>query len=215
MTFGRELNATDDRDCLSVSGDSANLVVLDGRDLEAFRVRLDRAGRRADRAKVVARLGARAPDIDRPRLAYREVAAATNRTTLIAAVVPAGAVTVHTIFCCRARLADVDAAALCALLNSYVANYLVRRWVTTHVTATVMSRLPVPAPDSRNRRVLARLARRLARAPSASMEAECQARSAALYGLNADEFAHVLETFPLVERDRREAALEAFRRGAP
>ena len=161
MTFGRELNATDDRDCLSVSGDSANLVVLDGRDLEAFRVRLDRAGRRADRAKVVARLGARAPDIDRPRLAYREVAAATNRTTLIAAVVPAGAVTVHTIFCCRARLADVDTAALCALLNSYVANYLVRRWVTTHVTATVMSRLPVPVPDSRNRRVLARLARRL------------------------------------------------------
>jgi len=122
---------------------------------------------------------------------------------------------VHTIFCCRARLGDVDATALCALLNSYVANYLVRRWVTTHVTATVMARLPVPVPDDPIKRVLARFARRLARAPSASMEAECQARSAALYGLNADEFAHVLETFPLVDRDRREAALEAFRRGAP
>jgi hypothetical protein len=214
-TFGRELNATDDRDCLSVSDDPANLIVLDGRNLETFRVRLDRAGRRADRAKVTARLGVRASDIDRPRLAYREVAAATNRTTLIAAIVPAGAVTVHTIFCCRARLGDVDAAALCALLNSYVANYLVRRWVTTHVTATVMSRLPVPVPDSRIRRVLARLARSLARAPSASIEAECQSRSAAIYGLSADEFAHVLETFPLVERDRRDAALAVFRRGAP
>jgi N-6 DNA Methylase len=215
VTFGRELNATDDRDCLSASRDPSSLVVLDGRDLEAFRVRLDRAGRRADRTKVIARLGARARDIDRPRLAYREVAAATNRTTLIAAVVPVGAVTVHTIFCCRARLADVDAAALCALLNSYVANYLVRRWVTTHVTATVMSRLPVPLPDGRIRRLLAQFARGLARAPSASVEAECQARSAEAYGLNLDEFAHVLDTFPLVERASRDAALAAFRRGAP
>ena len=207
------MTATDEQ--ITETPETPNLIVLDGRNLEAFRVRLDRAGRRADRAKVVARLGVRASDIDRPRLAYREVAAATNRTTLIAAVVPAGAVTVHTIFCCRARLADVDAAALCGLLNSYVANYLVRRWVTTHVTATVMSRLPVPVPDGRNRRALARLARGLARAPSASIEAECQARSAATYGLNAVEFAHVLETFPLVERDRRDAALAAFRHGAP
>jgi hypothetical protein len=108
----------------------------------------------------------------------------------------------------------VDAAALCALLNSYVANYLVRRWVTTHVTATVMSRLPVPMPDSPIRRVLAQFARGLARAPSASIEAECQARSAAVYGLNVDEFAHVLDTFPLVEHASRDAALASFRRGA-
>jgi hypothetical protein len=164
--------------------------------------------------KVVARLGARAPDIDRPRLGYREVAAATNRTTLIAAIVPAGAVTVHTIFCCRSRLTGVDTAALCALLNSYVANYLIRRWVTTHVTATVMARLPVPVPDARTKRVLAGYARALARTGPASLEAQCQAQCALAYGLDSADFAHVLETFPLVERASRDAALAAFRRGA-
>jgi hypothetical protein len=101
------------------------------------------------------------------------------------------------------------------LLNSYVANYLVRRWVTTHVTATVMARLPVPVPGSPVKRVLARFARGLARAPSATIEAECQARSAAAYGLDVEEFAHILETFPLVERACRNAALASFRRGAP
>jgi hypothetical protein len=214
VTFGRELNATDDRDCLTASPARSNPLVLEGRHLEPFRVRLDHASQRADRAKVVARLGARAQGIDRPRLAYREVAAATNRTTLIAAIVPAGAVTVHTIFCCRNRLSGVDAAALCALLNSYVANYLVRRWVTTHVTATVMARLAVPVPDARTKRVLAGYARALARTGPASLEAHCQARCALAYGLDSDDFAHVLETFPLVTRASRDAALAVFRRGA-
>lgn len=215
VTFGRELNATDDSDCLAASSARSNPIVLEGRHLEPFRVRLDRAIRRADRAKVMARLGARAADIDRPRVAYREVAAATNRITLIAAIVPAGAVTVHTIFCCRTHLAAVDAGALCALLNSYVANYLVRRWVTTHVTATVMGRLPVPLPDARTRRLLAGDARGLARPGLSAREPAYQARCARLYGLDARDFAHVLETFPLIEREVRDAALDAFRRGAP
>jgi hypothetical protein len=215
VTFGRELNATDDRDCLTTSRDPPNLLVLEGRDIEAFHLRLDRSVKRADREKVVQRLGARARDIDVPRLAYREVAAATNRTTLIAAIVPAGAVTVHTVFCCRTRLSGEDAAALCALLNSYVANYLVRRWVTTHVTASVMARLPVPLPDAATRQRLARYARALARRRSPSIEADCQALCVRAYRLDADDFVHVLETFPIVERASRDAALSAFTRGAP
>ena len=35
---------------------------------------------------------------------------------------------------------------LLALLNSLVANYLVRLQVTTHVTTALMARLPVPRP---------------------------------------------------------------------
>jgi hypothetical protein len=211
VTFGRELNATDDRDCLTSSRDPGTLVVLEGRHVEAFRVHVDRARGRADRERVRARLRGRSSAIDRPRLAYREVAAATNRTTLIAAIVPAGAVTVHTIFCCRARLSGTDTGALCALLNSYVANYLVRRWVTTHVTATVMARLPVPRLDGPTRRRLAAYARTLARTSAASVEAACQALCARAYDLSADDFAHVLETFPLVPRASRDAALAALR----
>jgi hypothetical protein len=212
VTFGRELNATDDRDCLTASRGRGQLVVLEGRDIEPFRARVDRARGRADRRNVQARLGARAADIGRPRLGYREVAAATNRTTLIAAIVPAGVVTVHTVFCCRRRLNRAESGALCALLNSYVANYLVRRWVTTHVTATVMARLPVPRLDGSTLRRLAACSRTLARGSATSIEAECQARCARAYGISADDFAHVLGTFPLVARTSRDAAMEIFRR---
>jgi hypothetical protein len=37
--------------------------------------------------------------VRRARLAYRDVASATNRLTLIAAVIPARAATTHTLFC--------------------------------------------------------------------------------------------------------------------
>ena len=36
---------------------------------------------------------------------------------------------------------------LCGMLNSYVANYLVRMRVSTHVSAAIIERLPVPRPD--------------------------------------------------------------------
>ena len=40
--------------------------------------------------------------------------------------------------------------------------------------------------------------------------AELQARAAHLYGLSRAEFAHVLETFPLVSATTRAAALTQF-----
>ena len=40
--------------------------------------------------------------------------------------------------------------------------------------------------------------------------AEVQARSARAYGFDADDFAHVLHTFPLVPEIERRAALDAF-----
>src|SRR4029434_8992773 len=80
----------------------------------------------------------------RARLAYRDVASATNRLTLIAAIVPARAVTTHTLFCLRTPLPLSAQRALCALTNSYVANYLIRLRVNTHVTVSLVSRLPVP-----------------------------------------------------------------------
>ena len=39
-------------------------------------------------------------------LAYREVAAATNRLTLIAAILPADTITTHTVFCLKEPLDD-------------------------------------------------------------------------------------------------------------
>ena len=120
-----------------------DLPVIEGRHLSPFRVDVPAGCGMPTPAAVRARLGGRGRR-DRFRLAYRDVASATNRTTLIAAIVPARTVTVHTVFCLQSRLALDAQRVLCALLNSYPANYLVRRRVTTHVTASIIGRLPVP-----------------------------------------------------------------------
>jgi hypothetical protein len=148
----------------------------------------------------------------RARLAYRDVAGAGNQLTLIAAVLPAGCVSTHTVFCLRTPLAAADQHLLCALFNSYVLNYLVRLRVATHVTTAAVEQLPVPirahAPESA--RELTALARLLARRNSPEANARLQARVAQLYQLGASEFAHVLSTFPLVPETTRLAALRCF-----
>jgi hypothetical protein len=143
------------------------------------------------------------------------VSASTNRTTLIAAILPPGTVTVHTVFCRRGKLAGSDERVLCALLNSYVANYWVRRWVTLHVTATVMARLPVPRPAGSLFDELEAGCLALSTGQRPDVEARLQAACAAAYGLDRDAFAHVLDTFPLVESSARKAALEAFSAQTP
>jgi N-6 DNA Methylase/Eco57I restriction-modification methylase len=206
VSFGRELNATDDRTYFG----SAGAPVLEGKLVDPFVVREHEARRRIPPAAATRLLGDRWM---RPRLGYREVAASSNRLTLIAAIVPAGAVTTHTIFCLKEHLDEEDQQFLCGVFNSYVANYLVRLRVGTHVTAAIMQRLPVPRPDRRGPafRTIVDLTRRLLRAPrDAAAAASLQAGAARLYGLDARAFAHVLGRFPLVADREKAAARDAF-----
>jgi hypothetical protein len=208
--FGRELNATDDREHFVAAG----APVLEGKLLDAFAVRAAEAAQFIDPAVARRLLGHRSR-FDRPRLGYREVAAATNRTTLIAAIVPAGAVTTHTIFCMRAPYEEPLHWFLCGVFNSFVANYLVRLRGGTHVPAAVIHQLPVPVP-ARHSEAFAQIVR-LSRAASADpkdagIRAALHARVAHAYELQDEEFSWVLSTFPLVPEHERNAALTAFRR---
>ena len=212
VQFGRELNASDDRDAfVPATGDLAARVVVEGKQIEPFRVSL--AGCRYELSRAAA---ARLRVPRRPRLAYRDVASATNRLTLIAAMVPARAVTTHTLFCLKTPLAPEHQLVLCALLNSYVANYLIRLRVNTHVTATLMSRLPVPrVPEAHPAFArLATLARSLIESKvgveTRDEYAEVQGVAARLYGLTRPAFEHVLSTFPLVPEEVRSEALRWF-----
>ena len=210
MQFGRELNATDDRHRFEpfVAAHAARPVV-EGKQIDPFRVYLDRSRHqlRADTAERVPR---------RLRLAYRDVASATNRLTLIAALIPPRAVTTHTLLCLKTPTPAEVQYVLCGLLNSYVANYLVRFRVNTHVTASLVSRLPVPVigpADPAFKRV-SQLVRALISASTAAEEmeeyAELQALAAQLYGLSGGEFEHVLSTFPLVPTLVRTRVLSSF-----
>jgi hypothetical protein len=208
--FGRELNATEDRRHFGPTG----LPVLEGKLLDPFVARVEQARDFIDAGVARRVLGGRAR-VDSPRLGYREVAASTNRMTLIAAIVPAGSVTTHTIFCLREPRDPRLHWFLCGVFNSFIANYLIRLRGGTHVPAAVIHQLPVPVlpRDSDAFAAIVRLSETAAEdADDAVARAELQARVTVAYGLDDDDLTHVLGTFPLVPEVDRTAALAAFRR---
>jgi hypothetical protein len=247
VKFGRELNVSEDRalfvelahtealatraseastagEATSAAARKSMMLVIDGKHLRPFAIALDRVTH-AVRVEEVPGLLARLPDISRARLAFRDIASPTNKLTLIAAMLPAGVVSTHTISCLKSSLA-VDAQwCLCALLNSFVANYLMRMRVSTHVTLALIERMPVPKPgrDSFIFGELAALAGQLARnggsnggsadsGGSGEAYARLQAIAAHAYGLTRDELGYVLTKFPLIEDETKRATLAAFGR---
>ncbi len=208
VRFGRELNATDDRDCFRTV-DTRGLPVVEGKQIAPFAADLAGARWKVPRREAAARLGDR---WRRPRLAYRDIASATNRVTLIAAVLPGDCVSTHTVFCLRTALPLEMQHFLCGLFNSLVVNYLARLRVTVHVTTAIVERLPIPREDQAGRAFheIAAIARRLVKAADAGAAARLNAVVATLYQLSAQEFAHVLGTFPLVPQTDRDAAFGAF-----
>jgi hypothetical protein len=209
--FGRELNATEDR----ASFGSHGLEVIEGKHLTPFSVDVSPAGPRIDKHAAVRLL----PDrrFEHARLGYRDVSGVGNRLSLIAAVIPAGVVTTHTIFCLRTPFDSERQHFLCGLFNSWVLNAIVRMLMGGHVTTSLVEGLPVPpwTGDDLQRRI-ARLARALARRPKAiRLAAELQASVARLYALDAQMFSHVLSGFPLVPETEKQRALDEFLRYIP
>jgi hypothetical protein len=217
VTFGRELNATDDRQYFDERPGGSRLPVIEGKQIQPFAV--DLSGSRFHiPARTAARLLGPAGAFTRERLAYRDVASPTNRLTLIAAIIPANVVTTHTLFCLKTLVDDDLQCFLCGVFNSYAANYLVRMRVNTHVTVSIVERLPVPRlpVDAEPFRGVVALSRRLRQSPlDTESAAELQARVARLYELSATEFQHVLDTFPLIPRAERSAAMSRFLARAP
>jgi N-6 DNA Methylase/Eco57I restriction-modification methylase len=222
VAFGRELNATDDRRHFIEAGHSGtgraggarpgSYPIVEGKQIQPFTVDVAAA-----RFSVPPRIARTLLNADRtyahPRLAYRDVASSTNRLTLIAAIIPADVLTTHTLFCLKGNVEAALQQFLCAVFNSFVANYLVRLRVGMHVTVSIIERLPVPviAPDLPAFRALAALSARLSKQPQdENAAASLQARVARLYGLDRTEFQHVLGTFPLIPIAERSAALTAF-----
>lgn len=209
LRFGRELNATDDRALFRESGDG--FPVIAGRHISPFHV--ETAGLPARIPADVAR-GRLGDAVLRHRLSYRDVSGAGNRTTLVAAIVPPRVVTTHTVFCLRTRLPLDEQLFVCALLNSYVLNFVARTRVGTHVTTAIAHALPLPRP-SRSSPVFSRiagLARALASGPAdPQLACRLQAEVAMLFNLDAGMLETILATFPLVPRDERDMVLAAVR----
>lgn len=211
VRFGRELNATEDR--RHFHSRATGLPVLEGKHIEPFRAHVGRSRQRI-LEKTAAQLLDPANTFRRRRLAYRDVASSTNRLSLIAAILPAGVVTTHSLFCLKTFLVADDQEYLCAMLNSFVANYLVRQVMTTHLGSTTIEELRVPKPayDSPAFGEMVELAIGLRNHATNGDAARLQALAAHTYELTAEDFRHVLSTFPLVSEAERAAAREAFER---
>ena len=204
LSFGRELNASDDRGHFGRAG----LPVLEGKCIAPFHVETT-AATQFILATVAARL-LPSRSFDRPRLAYRDVSGATNQRTLIAAILPAGVVTTHTLFCLRTPLPLVQQHFLSGLFNSYVLNTLVRLLMGSHVTTSLVESLPVPRWCGSTLQLdIAHAAKRLAapRDNPVDDDSGLQASVARLYDLDSQVFGRILESFPLVPARDRERAL--------
>lgn len=209
LRFGRELNATDDRDSFAARG----MPVIEGKHISPFRADLTNPSARIEPRDARRRLP-HAP-FERPRLAYRDVSGASNRTSLIAAVLPAGVVTTHTLFCLRTALPIDRQHYLCALFNSFVLNAIVRMLMGGHITTSLVEQLPVPAWSGtpEERRMVERSTRLATGSHAVDVEAALHAAVARRYRLDATEFERVLELFPLVSVSDRRLASEAFAAG--
>jgi hypothetical protein len=209
VRFGRELNATDDRQALQAGG--RGLPIIEGKLIEPHRVRSRDARFSISTRDARRLLGTRHR---RWRLAYRDVASATNRLTLIAALLPPGSVSTHTVFCLRTPLPLIAQRFLCGIFNSFVVNYLVRLRVTTHVTTAIVERLPIPREEDAGPAYeeVGAIARVLSRRDDPALESRLQATVGKLYQLRGDEFAHVLNSFPLIAQEDRDRAKEEFDR---
>ena len=140
--FGRELNATEDRAALKQDG--RGLPVIEGKLIEPHRARLNDARFSFRTGKLA---GCSATMIDTGAWPIETWRVPQNRLTLIAALLPPHSVSTHTVFCLRTPLPLVAQRFLCGLFNSLVVNYLVRFWVTTHVTTAIVERLPIPPAE--------------------------------------------------------------------
>jgi hypothetical protein len=150
-----------------------------------------------------------------PTLVFRETASNTNERTCIAAVLPERVAGAHTLTGVVVERINPDAAA--TVLNSLCFDYALRlRTAGTHVSFTYI--LPMPVPAAAAVAGLPRLPTCLAwqaRIEHIGDARDCWAMLwdanravAEAYGLNADDFAHILAAFPGFARKR--AALHAY-----
>jgi hypothetical protein len=184
-----------------------------------------------DSVRIASTLPCRAP-----RIAFRDVARATDSRTLICALIPPNVVVTHKApYLLRVRGAARDEAFVLGVLSSIILDWYARRIVENSVTFEILNAVPLPRPppDDPGAARVVEIAGRLAAADErystwaeevgvavgsvevgeeAELIAELDARVAQLYGLDADDVRFLFETFHRGwdYEDRLAAVLEHF-----
>ncbi len=160
IRLGRDLHMTGDAGIFLPPG-AGDLVLHEGKTFHQYADARDTVPRYSVDAGSVRPAIAEAAQYY--RLAFRDIAQATNERTMIACIAPPGTVFGHTATVEKApwARADADALVLCAVFNAFPFDWLVRQKASTHLSLYILDALPVPALDDTQRRFLAHAALRL------------------------------------------------------
>ena len=172
------------------------------------------------------------------RFAFREIARSTDARTMIASILPPRVFANHKLMVGRPEsMSGAVAAYLLGVVNSVTFDYLIRQQVASSISMYAFYQMPVPRlveTDPSLRSISIRSARlvctsspfdplarecgleshKVGATDSATRErlrAELEGLVAHLYGLNEDELAHILKSFPLMPEPAKVAALNALR----
>jgi hypothetical protein len=173
------------------------------------------------------------------RLGHRSIARSTDKRTMIATILPQNVFFGHSINANRNTLTSQELLLITSLLNSFVVDFSLRQRVSANLTMFYIYQLPVPRPAEQNiiyKMIIERAAKLICTTPEFQklweaimpdtvwsldvvavekdkrdvLRAEIDGLVAHLYELTAEEFSHILDTFPQVEKGVKEAALEAY-----
>ncbi|MFX1759393.1 Eco57I restriction-modification methylase domain-containing protein [Rhodococcus sp. As11] len=175
----------------------------------------------------------------KPRIAFRDIARATDTRTALVTLVPPNALLVNTApYLLRREGDEKDEAFLLGVLSSIPLDWYARRYVEVHLNLHIFNALPIPRPTKNHplRERVVQIAGSLAAVDDRYTEwadavgvpvgsirtdqerealvAELDAVVALLYGLERSQLAHIFDTFHRGWDNavRREAALAHFDR---
>ncbi len=180
-------------------------------------------------------------DYQNYRLGFRDVANATNIRTMIAGIIPPNIFAGNTLILSKPFNNKKELLLVCAILNSFACDSIIRQKVTAHCNMFYVYQLPVPRLTESDRtfnQIVQRAAKLICTTPEfdelaqevglgshangvtdecerAKIRAELDEIIAHLYGLSEDEFAYILTTFPIVKEQVKADALTAYREFAP
>ena len=177
-------------------------------------------------------------DHQRYRFGCRSITGNTNERTMVCSIIPPNVFCGHSLQVSKNMndLENPNLLYLTALMSSYIVDFSLRQRVGTQMTFFFIYQTPVPrltSSDPRFKPIVTRAARLICTTPEfdelaksaglrnhqgatipaerAKLRAELDGLIAHLYGLTETEFAHILNTFPLVTEGVRLAARNAYR----
>lgn len=189
-------------------------------------------------------------DYENYRLAIRKIASNTNERTLISTIIPKYAIAGNSLTVNfpfkhdkkkynELNFGNDELFVLTSILNSYVADFILRARVTTNLNLFYLYQLPVPRLKPKDKwftAIVERAARLICTTEEfaelweevmktkwsekkvatqeyerSKLRAELDGIIAHIYGLSEEEFAYILSTFPIVSQPQKVATQNAYR----